>query len=562
MAGRLGDILVDRGLLTQEQLEEALQMQRATRTMLGDILLERGWIDKTQVGQALAQQFEVPFHAIDPHAINPQIVRLLPEPFARSRTVLPIEVAGGCMKLCMVAPDDIEAISETELISGYRVDPVVSIADEVDAALDQGFDDRTVARQTIVDMKLAELEDGEELPEDSAGSGLDEEEDAPVIRLVKAILAGSISAGASDVHLEPHAPEMRVRYRVDGELQQIMTIPGHIEEAVIARIKVMADMDTTETRRPQDGHISVVEDGTKVNFRVSAIPCVGGEKMVLRLLDEGNKVFSLEQLGLSVDNLQTIQTMIDKPHGMIVVTGPTGSGKSTTMYAMLTELNQVHRNIVTVEDPVEYRLTGINQVHSDNEFGMGFVNALKFIMRQDPDVIMVGEIRDCETATVAVQAALTGHLLISTLHTNDAIGAVPRLNDLGVDQFKIGGSLLGSVAQRLLRTICPECKQQVQPNGALLKAIAPDAEIPADAQFFQGRGCKACLGTGFSGRMPIFEVMPVTPELASAIEAGSPATKLREIAIHHGMQELSGSGLEAAFAGKTTVEEVYYKTSN
>jgi len=432
----------------------------------------------------------------------------------------------------------------------------------VQAALEMGFDDRIVARQTIVDMKLADLEQAAEFDEDDeVGETLKAEEDAPVIRLVRAILAGSIGAEASDIHLEPHTPEMRVRYRVDGELQQVMTIPRHIEESIIARIKVMADMDTTETRRPQDGHISVVEDGTKVNFRVSAIPCIGGEKMVLRLLDEGNKVFSLDKLGFSEKDYQSIQSMIDKPHGMIVVTGPTGSGKSTTMYAMLTALNKIETNIVTVEDPVEYRLTGINQVHSDNEFGMGFANALKFIMRQDPDVIMVGEIRDHETATTAVQAALTGHLLISTLHTNDAVGSVARLNDLGIDEFKIGGSLLGSVAQRLLRTICPECKEPAEPNESLLKTVAKGYDVPGDARFFQGRGCKKCLGSGYSGRMPIFEIMVVTPKLATAIEGRVPTSALREIAVSEGMSELTTAGLRQVLAGHTTLEEVYFKTS-
>ena len=354
---------------------------------------------------------------------------------------------------------------------------------------------------------------------------------------------------------------MRVRYRVDGELQQVMTIPNHIEEAVVARIKVMADMDTTENRRPQDGRLSVNEAGTRVNFRVSSIPTVGGEKVVMRLLDEGNKVFDIEALGLADRDKKTLQSLIDKPHGMLVVTGPTGSGKTTTMYAVLAKLNSVNRNIVTVEDPVEYRLTGINQVASDNDYGLGFANALKYIMRQDPDVIMVGEIRDHETASTSVQAALTGHLLISTLHTNDAIGAIARLNDLGIDSFKIGGALLGSVAQRLLRSICPECKEPATANPTLLKALAKNGEFDSDAVFYRGRGCKKCLGTGYAGRIPIYEIMVVTPELSDGIEKGLPANRLREIAASQGMVELAQAGLEQAVAGKTTLEEVYYKVS-
>ena len=531
--------------------------------MLGRILVRRGLITLDQLGEALSEQFGVPFVEIVPQAVNPQIVRLLPERLARQKSCVPVSVTGSNMQLAMTAPDDIEAISEAELITGYRVEPVVALESPLQAALDRGFDDRIVARQTIVDMKMADLVAAEDSVEDELIDDFpDEQEQAPVVRLVRAILMGAINANTSDIHLEPHVPEMRVRYRVDGELQPVMTIPNHIEDAVVARIKVMADMDTTESRRPQDGHLSVQEAGSKVNFRVSTIPTVGGEKVVMRLLDEGNKTFELEHLGMCERDLKTIQSLIDKPHGMIVVTGPTGSGKTTTMYAVLSKLNSISRNIVTVEDPVEYRLTGINQVASDNEHGLGFANALKYIMRQDPDVIMVGEIRDHETASTAVQAALTGHLLISTLHANDAIGAVARLDDLGIDNFKIGGALLGSIAQRLLRQICTECKEPVDPNEALLKTLCKDRKTPADAVFYRGRGCKKCLGTGYSGRIPIHEIMVVTPAMAEGIENGLPVTKLRHIALVDGMVELAAAGMEQVLAGRTTLEEVFYKLSS
>ena len=561
MAGRLGDILVKRGQITEAQLQTALSSQGSERGMLGAILLRRGLISFDQLGSALEEQFEVPFREIVPQAVNPQIVRLLPETMARDREAVPVGIADGCLTLAMVAPDDIETISEAELITGYRVEPVVALQSEVQAALDRGFDDRIVARQTIVDMKMADLSDAAAHIDDEAVA-TSEDESAPVVRLVHAILMGAINANASDIHLEPHIPEMRVRYRVDGELQQVMTIPTHIEESVVARIKVMGDMDTTETRRPQDGRLGIDEAGTKVNFRVSVIPTVGGEKVVMRLLDEGNRVFDLDRLGFTTAQRTTVQHLIDKPHGMIVVTGPTGSGKSTTLYGVLSNLNAIQRNIVTVEDPVEYRLPGINQVHSDNDHGLGFANALKYIMRQDPDVIMVGEIRDHETAATAVQAALTGHLLLSTLHTNDAVGAVTRLSDLGVDPFKIGGALLGAIAQRLLRAICPECKEPAEPNEALLKSLAKNLKLPRDAVFYRGRGCKKCLGTGYAGRLPIFEIMAISPALAEAIERAAPSTQLREIALAEGMIELAAAGLEQALAGRTTIEEVFYKISS
>lgn len=559
---RLGDILINHGWITSSQLESALAAQGNERGLLGQILVRRGLISFPQLGDALAEQYGVPYMEVVPQAVNPQVARLLPETMARQRSCVPVAVSGHKMQLAMVAPDDIETIAETELITGYHVEPLVSLEGPVQAAIDHSFDDRIVARQTIVDMKLADLAAAEDLIEEEVVESADDQEDlAPVVRLVRAILMGAINAGTSDIHLEPHVPEMRVRYRVDGELQQVMTIPNHIEEAVVARIKVMADMDTTENRRPQDGRLSVHEGGSRVNFRVSSIPTVGGEKVVMRLLDEGNKIFDLDTLGLQTRDLKTLQSLIDKPHGMLVVTGPTGSGKSTTMYAVLAKLNNVYRNIVTVEDPVEYRLTGINQVASDNDYGLGFANALKYIMRQDPDVIMVGEIRDHETAATSVQAALTGHLLISTLHTNDAIGAVARMNDLGIDNFKIGGALLGSVAQRLLRSICNECKEPATPNESLLQALSKNEPVDPNAVFYRGRGCKKCLGTGYAGRIPIYEIMVVTPEMSDAIEKGLPATKLREIAAADGMVELAEAGLEQALAGRTTLEEVYYKVS-
>ncbi|MEN1680110.1 MAG: ATPase, T2SS/T4P/T4SS family [Planctomycetota bacterium] len=560
---RLGDILVRSNLITQGQLESALAAQGSERGMLGQILLRRGLITLEQLGAALAEQFGVPYLDLIPQAVNTQMARLLPEQLARERHCVPVGIKGAEMQLAMVTPDDIETISEAELITGYRVSPVVALDGPVQAAIERGFDDRLVARQTIVDMKMADLEAAaDSVDEEMVAAVATEEEQAPVVRLVRAILMGAINAGCSDIHLEPHTPEMRVRYRVDGELQSVMTIPNHTEESVVARIKVMADMDTTESRRPQDGRLSIEEGGSRVNFRVSTIPTVGGEKVVMRLLDEGNQTFDLEGLGLCERDLKAIGALIDKPYGMIVVTGPTGSGKSTTMYSVLSKLNASTRNIVTVEDPVEYRLPGINQVASDNEHGLGFANALKYIMRQDPDVIMVGEIRDHETAATAVQAALTGHLLISTLHTNDAVGSIARLSDLGIDGFKVGSALLGSVAQRLLRSICTECKEPVEPNEKLLKQLSAGIDVPADTIFYRGRGCKKCLGSGYQGRIPIYEILTVTPTIAAAVEKGVPATKVRELAMSEGMVELAAAGMERVIAGKTTLEEVFYKLSS
>ena len=558
---RLGDILVSNGFVTEAVLNASMKT-KAHGVMLGDWLIQQSIITRKQLGQALERQFGVPYAEIDAATQNPQIIRLIPEPFARSRVVVAFRVERRTLHLAMVAPDDIETIAEVELMTGYHVEPYIAQEYNVRQAIDRGYDDRSIARQTVVDMKFEELErlgilaDGEEF----APIEQHEEEDAPVVRLVKAILTGAIDAGASDIHLEPLQPEMRVRYRVDGELQQVMTIPTHIEQSVVSRIKVMADMNTTETRRAQDGHLSLSENGKKVNYRVSGIPTVGGEKMVLRLLDEGNKIFDLKKLGIEAQDLKLLQSVVEKPHGMFIVTGPTGSGKSTTLYALLSKMNEISRNIVTVEDPVEYRIPGINQVQSNNEHGLGFTNALKYIMRQDPDVIMIGEIRDQETAGLAVQAALTGHLMISTLHTNDAPSTIARLNDLGIDHFKIAGALIGSIAQRLLRRVCEECKEPVAPKRELLQRMGIDPSRLDGKSLYRGKGCPKCLGSGYSGRLPIFEIMMVEDAILHAIERGAPVSEIREIAIQNGMRDLKEAGLSQAIAGNTTLDEVYFKS--
>jgi type IV pilus assembly protein PilB len=559
MAVRLGDILVSHGFVAEPTLQAAIQA-KPQGIMLGDWLIQQNYITRRQLGEALELQFDVPYAEIDTSVQNTQIVRLIPETFARSRKVVAVGVKKQRMQLAMVAPDDIETIAEVELMTGYQVEPHIGQEANIHFAIDRGYDDRSIARQTIVDMKIEELNrmgialENDVLPESIV------DEDAPVVKLVQAILTGAIDAGASDIHLEPHVPEMRVRYRVDGELQQTMTIPSHIEQSVVSRIKVMGDMNTTETRRAQDGHLSLNENGKKVNYRVSAIPTVNGEKMVLRLLDEGSKVFDLQKLGIEPQDLKLLQAVVEKPHGMFIVTGPTGSGKSTTLYALLSKMNEVSRNIVTVEDPVEFRIPGINQVQSNNEHGLGFTSALKYIMRQDPDVIMIGEIRDQETAGLAVQAALTGHLMISTLHTNDAPSAIVRLSDLGVDHFKIASSLIGSIAQRLLRKICVDCKETVEPRKEILDRMGILPSQLEGKNLYRGRGCSRCLGTGYAGRFPIFEIMLVDEQIVHAIERAAPVSEIREIAKQSGMRDLKEAGLAQAFAGNTTLDEVYFKS--
>ncbi|HBE72026.1 MAG TPA: type II/IV secretion system protein [Planctomycetaceae bacterium] len=561
MAKRLGDIIIERGWLTQDQLEQAFEEHKKVGMQLGSYLLHRSLLDRDQLGAALSEQYETPFETLSADKVHPQLARLLPESFARRRKIVPITVSGTSLYLGMVWPGDMEAISETELMTGYEVEAAICLSDEVDEILDIAFDNRTTARQTAIDIRY------EEMRNSSDAELVDEEQevdsDAPVVRLVQSILMGAVHAGASDIHLEPHHPQMRIRYRVDGQMQQVMTVPSHSESAVIGRIKVLADLDTAETRRPQDGNLTIEEGSTRASFRVSVIPCVRGEKIVMRVLDESSKTFSFDALGMPTGQVERMRTLLDRPHGMIVMTGPTGSGKTTTMYSMLCSIDSSDRNISTIEDPVEFRLPGINQVQANNEFGMGFANGLKYLMRQDPDVILVGEIRDHETATTSVQAALTGHLLISTLHTNDAVGTIARLADLGLDNFKIAGALVAAVAQRLLRKLCPHCRKPCELNQKLVELMFEGREIPAEvdqtATYYAAGGCDRCGGTGYSGRLPIYEIMAVTPTVEKAIEAGLPASKIRELCVSEGMVELAVGGLEQAKAGLTSVEEVYFK---
>ncbi len=560
---RIGDILLEHGVITEQQLQTALVDQRQTRLQLGVFLLRRGLVTRDQLGKALAEQYELPFCGFDEQVTHGQLVRLLPESFARRRKVAPVQLQNKVLRLGMVNPSDMEAISEIELMTGYQVEPAICLEADIDRMLESAFDDKIKAKQTAVDIRIQELDErGSETVQCDENL---EDSDAPVVRLLDAILMGAVRAEASDIHLEPDSPQMRVRYRIDGQLHQIMTVPGDSEDALVGRVKVLADLDTAEKRRPQDGNLTIQDGETRASFRVSCIPCVRGEKVVMRVLDESSKTFDFSLLGMQERQLATVKQLLDRPHGMIVMTGPTGSGKTTTMYSMLCSMDSASKNISTIEDPVEFRLPGINQVHANNEFGMGFANGLKYLMRQDPDVSLVGEIRDHETATTAVQASLTGHLLISTLHTNDAVGTIARLSDLGLDNFKIAGALVASIAQRLLRRLCEHCKRECQLNRSLVELIFQGRDIPAgldlDGKFFEAVGCEQCGGTGYSGRVPIFEIMVVTPQLEHAIESGMPGSTLRGIACSEGMVDLATMGLELAQQGVTSIEEVYFKLS-
>jgi type IV pilus assembly protein PilB len=559
MIPQLGTVLVKRGLLTPEALEAALAVRRDEDVLLGEILLRQGMVTEEDLSAALEEQHGVEYRQLNWESVDPQIAQLIPESFARSRLVLPVAVQDATLLLAMVSTDDLETISEVELLTGYPVDPVGTSSSQMLAALERCFDENVTAQQTIVDMRMDEIRSGDAEVSEEGWNQSYEANDAPVVRLVNSVISGAVRVRASDIHLEPQGKNVRVRYRVDGELQEVMTIPRRILSAVVSRIKVMADMDITEHRRPQDGHISITEGGRSLDLRVSTIPTVCGEKVVARIVDRATSHFDFKKLGFPEGEACRIRGMVCHPHGMILATGPTGSGKSTTLYTVLTELNQPNRNIVTVEDPVEYQLEGINQIQVDAEFGLGFASALKYLLRQDPDVVMVGEIRDRETAQTAVQAALTGHLLLSTMHTNDAVGVVTRLLDLGIDAFLISDALVGVIAQRLVRRNCEDCKEPYEPSAGALEVIAAETGYEGEHQFFHGAGCEKCSGVGLLGRIPIFESLVVTPAIKRLVERGAPTSEIYAVARDEGMVTLASAGFARALAGETTVEEVRQK---
>jgi len=555
---RLGELLIRRGALTEQQLRDALAVQREEKGMLGEVLLRMGVVQQAELGRALAEQHGVPFLALEEEELDPQVPLLLPEAFCRENLALPLRVEGQALHVAMVAPDNLWVISEIQMLSGYEVEPCVASPSAILRTIDQSFDRKLLARQTIVDMRLEDLKQGGEAEEtDLLPAESVEASDAPVVRLVDSIFSGGVASGASDIHFEPQHPEMRVRYRIDGVLYDNMVIPSHIEAALVSRVKVMADLDITERRHPQDGHISFATEKKTYDLRVSTMPTVAGEKVVVRLLEKDTEKFRLDTLGLSAEQRATVDRFLAHPYGMILVTGPTGSGKSTSLYAMLNELNKPEINIVTLEDPVENQMYGMNQIGVDPNYGMTFASGLKYILRQDPDIVMVGEIRDGETAEIAIQAALTGHLLLSTLHTNDAAGALTRLVELGVQPFLVSSSLIGVAAQRLLRRVCPHCRAPAAAEPELLEAFGAHAERVAQAELARGEGCEQCFGTGYRGRCGVFELLAVSSTTAKLIEARASSNEVKAQAMREGMQTLMEAGIEKAIAGETTLEEVH-----
>lgn len=546
----LGDRLIELGLITKEQLWEAMRVQSKTGEILGKVLIKLGMVSDEVINEILG----IPVVSVSTD-IDVELIKYVPEQLIRKYKVIPVRRHGNKITVAMSDPSNIVAIDDLRLILGYEIEPIKAGEGEIEELIQKyfGFPKIDKAFEEF-DMQVGPADEGETLT-------LEEEsvvDEAPIVRLVNSILVQSIAMGASDIHIEPQEAGVKVRFRVDGMLREIMELPKKVRGAMISRIKIMADMDIAEKRIPQDGRIQVKTTGKEIDMRISSLPTMYGEKIVLRLLDKsGMKGFKIEQLGFNPTNFKRFNNMLKNSYGIILITGPTGSGKTTTLYAGLNELNTIEKNIITVEDPVEYVLSGINQTMVNVKAGMTFAAGLRSILRQDPDIIMVGEIRDGETAEIAVKAAITGHLVLSTLHTNDAASSISRLVDMGIEPFLAASSILGVVAQRLLRRICPDCREPyLLPLGE-----SPEREFmglgPQDpATLYQGRGCDKCSGTGYRGRLPIHELLNVTSGLRAIINRNESSDILKRHAVEEGMMTLKSDGLYKAALGHTTIQEV------
>jgi type IV pilus assembly protein PilB len=555
----LSDILYGKALLNKEQLDRILKIQKDNGSNdLQKIIIDLDILKKDEMMLALADEIGVNYVNLDDVNIEPTIVVLIPEEMARRHQLIAIDKDEKKLTVAMANPLDVFAHDELKIRLGYDIDSVLSYGEDIDKALDEVFGvtdewDQVIGK--IETMQVTVLKEEEKEAADI--STITESEEAPVIALVNLIILRAVKESASDIHIEPFGEDtLKVRYRIDGILHDVMSLPRNLQLAVISRIKIMSDLDIAERRLPQDGRIQVNVGGRKINIRVSILPAVTGESAVLRILDPSSILLELDSLGFSPDILPNFLSLIKKPNGIILVTGPTGSGKTTTLYTTLNLLNSTEKKIMTIEDPVEYRLKGISQVQAKPKIGLTFAAGLRSFLRQDPDIMLVGEIRDKETAEIAVQAALTGHIVLSTLHTNDAPSSVIRLIDMGIEPFLISSSVIGIIAQRLVRKICPKCKKGIKITPDM-KKILDEYEISSnEITLYKGEGCPYCKDTGYKGRVAIFELMVITENIRDLVNKDVTTGKLREAAIKERMCQLKEDGIKKVCEGITTIDEV------
>ena len=574
MSGKLGEILLKENLITPDQLKQALEHQKANGGRLGNSLVKLGFLNDDEVTAVLSRQYGVPSINLAYFEVDPSVIKLIPVETATKYQVLPLSRVGSSLTLAMVDPTNVFAMDDIKFMTGFNIEPVVaSEATILDAIKKHYGSVEDQERKKELEEIVSFIDEGqtESVELEAAEDGMlnlaqleRAAEEAPVIKLVNYILTDAVKRAASDIHMEPYEKEYRVRYRIDGMLQNIMNPPFKLRDAIISRVKIMAKLDISEKRLPQDGRIMIkmMKDRKKkqLDFRVSVLPTLHGEKIVMRLLDKENLRLDMTRLGFEAESLAKFQKAIFKPYGMVLVTGPTGSGKTNTLYSSIAQLNKPDTNIVTAEDPVEFELPGINQVQMKEQIGLNFAAALRAFLRQDPNIILVGEIRDFETAEIAIKAALTGHMVLSTLHTNDAPSTISRLMNMGIEPFLVATSVHLICAQRLARCICQDCRVQEEVSPQLLIDAGFTPEEAKTVKAYKGQGCSTCGNRGYKGRVGLYEVLEITDELRELILVGASALELRKKGIEQGMLSLRRSGLIKVAAGMTTLEEVFRET--
>ncbi len=564
---RIGELLTKAKLLTNEQLERALDEQKQSGGRIGEHLIRLGYVTEEDILDCLSQQYGVPSINLQHFEIDDSIIRLIPADVARKYQFIPVSKTGATLTVAMGDPTNVFAMDDITFITGYRVEPVVASEEALREAIDKYYgtthaielkkvmDDLSTVEETALEVLEDDEEEELDITDDEAAA-----DEAPVVRLVNLILTDALKRGASDIHIEPYEKSYRVRFRIDGVLYEIMNPPMKLKDAICSRLKILAKLDIAEKRLPQDGRIKIkmkLQGKLKeLDYRVSTLPTLHGEKIVMRLLDKDNLMLDMTKLGFEKGSLKNFEFCITQPYGMVLVTGPTGSGKTNTLYSALSRVNTPEVNIMTAEDPVEFQLPGINQVQMKESIGLNFAAALRSFLRQDPNIVLVGEIRDFETAEIAIKASLTGHLVLSTLHTNDAPSTINRLMNMGIEPFLVATSVNLIVAQRLIRRICNNCKEEEDaPLQALLNVGFSEAEAP-EIQLYKGRGCDNCNQRGYKGRLGLFEVMTISDDIRELILSGATAIDLRRKAIEEGMISLRQSGLQKIRDGVTTIEEV------
>ncbi len=560
-ATRIGDLLINEGLIAQEQLDQALTEQRGSGMRLGYVLVKMGFVRELEITKMLARQYQVPAVDLGKFQVDERIVKLVPADVALKHTVLPLKRDGRSLTVAMVEPGNVQVLDDLKFITRCDIVPVIAGEFTLRTAIEKYYEQTDSQLESLLEgMEEADLEIVEEEDEDEDPVSL--ADNAPVVKLINGLLADAVRRGASDIHIEPFEHELRVRYRIDGALQEVMRPPIKLKAALTSRVKIMSNLNIAERRVPQDGRIKIKVGKKVIDFRVSTLPVIFGEKIVMRILDKGNLTLDLQTFGFEPQAEKDLMSAIMNPYGMVLVTGPTGSGKTTTLYSALSQVNNIDVNIMTAEDPVEYNIHGINQVLVRNEIGMTFAAALKAFLRQDPNIIMVGEIRDLETGSIAIKAALTGHLVLSTLHTNDAPSTVTRMIDMGIEPFNVASAVNLIVAQRLIRRICKECKTAMEYTSDELAVLGMKEDEVADITFYKGTGCDECDGSGYRGRAGLYEVMALSPALRRLILQGASTADLQDQAVEDGMLTLRMDGIMKLRKGVTTLEEIVKETAS